>query len=291
MSTKSLKIGFMIEFIGSLLISTIPGLLYTGAYYTTYNHRGHNFVMGFSREHSILITLLVGILTLIGYSSSGAHFTPTLTFPLMAFGRIKIKEGIVFLIAQIGGYLLGGLVLMWLVPSEWDLKQRFRDPIPRPPAFEIPPYFFDDSNSLSNRNTAKLFGELFCGILLYFGYFLATRIKNLSSLGVSVVMGLTYFVVVAHSALISGGLVNSFRIFGYVYSRSNFGDNWSSEISVWPLAVSPIIAGLVGEILFSLVFKGKLPFNKTISDQGQGDNNQPTHKQEPIEEPLVKNGD
>lgn len=284
---SSLKSKFFTELIGSLIVSISPGLLYTGLSYLSQNDRFGR--QNYSKETAVHSAAIACVLTIVSFPISGAHFTPTITFPMLALGRIKPKEGFTYLIAQAIGYLLGGLALMALVPAEWNRERRFEQPIPRPAAFSVP-YYDALDNKLAEANWAKLFGEFFAALFLYFGYFVATRCKQLSGFGVGAVMGLTYFVVVAHSILLSGGTVNPFRIFGYVYSRDHFEENWYSWISVWPLAVSPVIAGIFGEILFSLVFKGKLPFNATVSGNGEQEDapSGADSNKKPVEEPLVE---
>ncbi len=284
---SSLKSKFFTELIGSLILSIAPGLTYTGLSYLSKNDGFGR--QNYSKEAAVHSAAVAAILTLVAYPVSGAHFNPTITFPMMAFGRVKPKVGFAYLFAQALGYLLGGLAITALVPAEWNRERRFEKPIPRPAAFSVPYYDTHLDNKLVDPNWAKLFGEFFAALFLYFGYFVATRCKQLSGYGVSAVMGLTYFVVVAHSILLSGGTVNPFRIFGYVYSRDNFDDVWTDRVSVWPLAVSPVVAGLFGEILFTLLFKGRLPFNVTVSGSGeQDDTSGADSKKQPIEEPLVE---
>lgn len=48
---------------------------------------------------------------------SGAHFNPAVTVSFLAAGRIKGKDALIYIVAQILGGLLGGVILLLLFPG------------------------------------------------------------------------------------------------------------------------------------------------------------------------------
>lgn len=289
----SLKAAVTLEFLGSLVISVVTGFFYSADNLL----RKSPLSMMYPSEASIIAGGIIGVLTMISFGYSGAHFNSVLTIPQMICQKITFKSGVFYLLAQICGYALGGIIIYGLVPNVYYSEQMTL-PLPddkgsllRNPPFEITKatLYLDNSR---NRHLSQTLSELICTFMLVFGYFIATTMKKLPSAGVGLVMGLTYFSIVSHSVYASTGVVNPIKFLGYLYMRED-GGRWinSSHSDIWTLLITPIPAAIIFSLLLPLIFTGKSPFYRSTRAESmiasQLIDAQPTEDKKPLEEPLV----
>jgi glycerol uptake facilitator-like aquaporin len=289
----SLKAAVTMEFIGSLTISVATGFFYSGDNLL----RQDPFANMYPSEASILAGGLIGVLTMISFGYSGAHFNWVLTIPQMICRKITIKAGACYLIAQLVGYALGGAIIYGLIPNVYyNAEMTYRestDVILRNPPFEIvkATIYLDNQGG---RNTSQVLSEVVCTFMLVFGYFLATSMKSLNSAGVGLVMGLTYFSIVTHSVYGSTGVVNPIKLLGYLYIREDAG-RWinSDRSDMWTLLATPIPIAILFSLVLPIIFIGKSPFYRSRRAESmiasQLIDVEPTVDKKSLEEPLVTN--
>lgn len=285
--SSSLKVACVYEFIAMLAICTVSGLYYTSDNFST--KVMFKFGLYNCRDAAFVFAGLIGALTFVGYKISGAQFSPAITIPLMLTGKENFRRGGAILLAQIVAAAVAGFIVFEINPQDNYMRNYpgsrsdndFFDiyPIAQPntnfdydmpaPPFGLP---------TSDINWSCIISELICSLLLFFGYFCATNLKKLSSLGVAATMALTNFVVVAHSSFFSGGSVNPFRVFGMTYLYREFSLRYGNGRGYWILLAIPIPATIIASILYSLMFKMENPFSG-FSFNGQ-------NGQRPQQEPV-----
>lgn len=288
----SLKAAVTIEFLGSLLISIVTGFYYS--WDNPSNIRAGTYQ--YPRDAALITGGLVGVLTLIGFGYSGAHFNWVLTLPLMICRKVTVKAGALYMLAQLIAYALGGLIVYELVyKNQYEIQvakiDRNNDKILRNPPFSITKATIYNDNDLGSRDLSQILSETVCTFMLVFGYFVATTLKNLPSAGVAAIMGMSYFSIVTHSVYASTGVVNPIKLIGYLYMRKDcFLWLSSNRAALWTLVATPIPVAIVLFILFPIVFIGRSPFYRPRAESmtaSQLVDPQPIDDRKPLEEPLV----
>lgn len=288
----SLRAAVTIEFLGSLLISIV-----TGFYYSWDNpDRVKETSYQYPRDASLITGGLVGVLTLIGFGYSGAHFNWVITIPQIICRKVTLKAGFLYLLAQLFAYSLGGLIIYGLVyKDQYDtqiaLVDNKTDKMLKNPPFAITKSTIYHDNELGKRDLSQMLSEAMCTLILVFAYFVATTLKNLPSAGVAVIMGMSYFSIVAHSVYASTGVVNPVKLLGYLYVRKDcFRWFSSNKGDLWTLVVTPVPVAILLFILFPIIFVGKSPFHRSRAESmiaSQLVDPQPIDDRKPLEEPLV----
>jgi glycerol uptake facilitator-like aquaporin len=91
----------------------VTALVYAGgwSWIMEANERGNILSVGLT--HMLVMSVMVWT----GAAISGSHFNPAVTLSLMITGKMKFFQGIFYIIAQVAGSLLGGITLIFLVPT------------------------------------------------------------------------------------------------------------------------------------------------------------------------------
>ena len=81
-------------------------------------------------------------------------------------------------------------------------------------------------------------------------------------------MGLTSFLVTAQSSMLSAGLVNPFKVIGYLFIRSFMRDYLTTQKTLWTLLVTPVPAAAIMLLIFMFFYYGRIeasPQHQTTS--------------------------
>lgn len=264
-----------VEFLGALILSILSGVAVT---WQNYYYAVIGCVNINARDLMLLFGPFAAVMTWIAYNISGAHFNPIITIGTMLTGKTSMLKGVLILISQIWGYCIGGAVVLGIVPNlvltmGLNLENGKRNlPISKGVGFEAPQAYRDNGFSL-----ALLASESISAMILYFGYYLGSSLKNCTSRGMGVVMGLSYMIAIALSSGTTGGLANPILILGQlVWRQGGLGPILFSDDLGWVLLAGPTGAAIISCLTFPLIFKLTSPFSAGRGKQAHQDNTQNT---------------
>lgn len=194
--------------------------------------------------------LLFGLIVMFGVVSGG-HFNPAVTLAALAIRRIRPLDGVIYMLAQLSGGVLGALLAKGLLLDEG-----------RPTN-----YAAAEVSGLLAGNFAGSIVEgvgTFCLVLVILAAVYSEKsVKEWAPLAIGTTLG---FIVMVGGPL-TGGAFNPARWFG----PALVGQEWGG---VWPYLVGPIVGALLAAAVYKFVIeRGALP---------------PTEAPEHIRAPLKK---
>lgn len=194
--------------------------------------------------------LLFGLIVMFGVVSGG-HFNPAVTLAAWAIKRISTIDGVIYMLAQFSGAVLGALLCKGLLLDEGRATH----------------YGAATVSGLLSGNPAGAIVEAvgtFCLVLVILAaVFSRKSFKEWAPLAIGTTLG---FIVMVGGPL-SGGSFNPARWFG----PALVGNEWGG---VWPYLVGPIVGSLLAAVVFRFVLEGGgLP---------------PTEPAEPVRPPVKK---
>ena len=194
--------------------------------------------------------LLFGLIVMFGVVSGG-HFNPAVTLAAMAIRRISALDGVIYMLAQLSGGVLGALLCKALL---------------------------EDEGRATNYGAATMSGILggpmqgaiieaigtFCLVLVILAaVFSRKSFKEWAPLAIGTTLG---FIVMVGGPL-TGGSFNPARWFGPALAANEWSD-------AWIYLVGPIVGALLAAAVFKFVLeRGGLP---------------PTEPAEPVRPPVEK---
>jgi aquaporin Z len=194
--------------------------------------------------------LLFGLIVMFGVVSGG-HFNPAVTLAALAIRRIRPLDGVIYMLAQLSGAVLGALLTKGLLLDEGRATH----------------YGAAEVSGLLAGNFAGSIVEAigtFCLVLVILAAVYSEKsFKEWAPLAIGTTLG---FIVMVGGSL-TGGSFNPARWFGPALVGNSFGD-------VWPYLVGPIVGALLAAAVYRFVLEpGGLP---------------PTEAPEKIRPPLKK---
>jgi glycerol uptake facilitator protein len=163
---------------------------------------------------------------------SGGHFNPAVTVAVAAARRIDPIDAVIYILAQLSGAVLGALLTKALLVDEGRAGH----------------YGATQVSSLLGGNFQGFIVEGMgtLGIVLaVLVVALGTRsAKDWAPLGVGVSLGFGVMV----AGPLTGGALNPARWFGPALVSNHWG-------GVWPYILGPLVAALIGAILFRFVIE------------------------------------
>jgi MIP family channel proteins len=194
--------------------------------------------------------LLFGLIVMFGVVSGG-HFNPAVTLGAWAIRRISTLDGIIYILAQLSGGVLGALLCKGLLLDEGRATHYGAATV---------------SNILGNNFRGSIVEALgtFCLVLVVLAAVYSRKsFKEWAPLAIGTTLG---FIVMVGGPL-TGGSFNPARWFG----PALVGNEWGG---VWPYLVGPIVGSLLAAAVFRFVLeRGALP---------------PTEPAEPVRPPAPK---
>jgi MIP family channel proteins len=181
--------------------------------------------------------LLFGLIVMFGVVSGG-HFNPAVTLAAMVIKRISALDGVIYMLAQLSGGVLGALLCKGLLLDEGRATH----------------YGAVSVSPLLGSNFQGAIIEaigVFCLVLVILAAVYSKKsVKDWAPLAIGTTLG---FIVMVGGPL-DGGSFNPARWFG----PALVGNEWGG---VWPYLVGPIVGSLLAAAVFKFVLEagGKAP--------------------------------
>ena len=181
--------------------------------------------------------LLFGLIVMFGVVSGG-HFNPAVTLAAWAIKRISTLDGIIYMLAQLSGGVLGALLCKGLLLDEGRATHYGAASV---------------SELLGNNFRGSIVEAIgtFCLVLVILAAVYSRKsFKEWAPLAIGTTLG---FIVMVGGPL-TGGSFNPARWFG----PALVGNEWGG---VWPYLVGPIVGSLLAAAVFRFVLEpgGKAP--------------------------------
>ncbi len=169
---------------------------------------------------------------------SGGHFNPAVSLGAALSGRLTWKDFGLYTGAQIGGALVGGLLLALTVLAS-DIGWEFGDPL--------------GSNGFGSAGGVELFGALLIELLLTFIFLVVilgvtderTENANFAPLAIGLSLAAIHFVAIPAT----GTSVNPARSIGVAFFSG--GD---AIAQLWLFIVAPFLGGAIAGLVYPLIF-------------------------------------
>lgn len=179
--------------------------------------------------------LLFGLIVMFGVVSGG-HFNPAVTLAAMAIKRISAIDGVIYMLAQFSGGVLGALLCKGLLLDEGRATH----------------YGAATVSGLLAGNFQGMIVEAigtFCLVLVILAaVFSKKSFKDWAPLAIGTTLG---FIVMVGGPL-TGGAFNPARWFG----PALVGNEWGG---VWPYLLGPIVGSLLAAAVFRFVLEAGGP--------------------------------
>jgi MIP family channel proteins len=175
--------------------------------------------------------LLFGLIVMFGVVSGG-HFNPAVTLAAIVIRRIKPLDGVIYMLAQLSGAVLGALLTKGLLLDEGRATHYG--------AAEV-------SGLLSGAFPGAIVEGIgtFCLVLVILAAVYSKKsVKDWAPLAIGTTLG---FIVMVGAPL-TGGAFNPARWFGPALVGNEFGD-------VWPYLLGPIVGSLLAAAVFKFVLE------------------------------------
>ena len=207
------------EFIGTFALIFIGA----GAVLVNSLTNGGVALVGIALAHGLVLMTMIYSLAHI----SGAHFNPAVTIALLANKRIHLSKALSYIVAQLLGASVAGLLLLWLYPSA-SSEQLYGFPI----------------------NLSFGFGVLLEAVLTFFLvltiYGVAVNKQVQSGIfGLAIGSVLIYDILMGGTQ--TGAAMNPARAFGPALASGI----WSPQIIYW---IGPVVGALVASFVYEYLF-------------------------------------
>jgi aquaporin Z len=183
--------------------------------------------------------LLFGLIVMFGVVSGG-HFNPAVTLAALVIKRIKPLDGVIYMLAQLSGAVLGALLTKGLLLDEGRATHYG--------AAEV-------SGLLSGAFPGSIVEGIgtFCLVLVILtAVYSEKSVKEWAPLAIGTTLG---FIVMVGGPL-TGGAFNPARWFGPALVGNDFG----GFAGVWPYLAGPIVGALLAAAVYKFVLEpGGLP--------------------------------
>jgi aquaporin Z len=183
--------------------------------------------------------LLFGLIVMFGVVSGG-HFNPAVTLAALVIKRIKPLDGVIYMLAQLSGAVLGALLTKGLLLDEGRATHYG--------AAEV-------SGLLSGAFPGSIVEGIgtFCLVLVILtAVYSEKSVKEWAPLAIGTTLG---FIVMVGGPL-TGGAFNPARWFGPALVGNDFG----GFSGIWPYLAGPIVGALLAAAVYKFVLEpGGLP--------------------------------
>jgi MIP family channel proteins len=179
--------------------------------------------------------LLFGLIVMFGVVSGG-HFNPAVTLAAMAIKRISPIDGLIYMLAQLSGGVLGALLCKGLLLDEGRATNYGAAQV---------------SGLLAGNFQGAIIETIgtFCLVLVILAaVFSKKSLKDWAPLAIGTTLG---FIVMVGGPL-DGGAFNPARWFGPALVSNEWG-------GVWPYLLGPIVGSLLAAVVFKFVLEAGGP--------------------------------
>ncbi|HEX6753374.1 MAG TPA: aquaporin [Solirubrobacterales bacterium] len=180
--------------------------------------------------------LLFGLIVMFGVVSGG-HFNPAVTLAAMAIKRIAPIDGLIYMLAQLSGGVLGALLCKGLLLDEGRATNYG--------AAQVSGLLAGDFQGM----IIEAIGTFCLVLVILAAVFSKKSLKDWAPLAIGTTLG---FIVMVGGPL-TGGAFNPARWFGPALVANEWG-------GVWPYLLGPIVGSLLAAAVFRFVLEpGGLP--------------------------------
>jgi MIP family channel proteins len=179
--------------------------------------------------------LLFGLVVMFGVVSGG-HFNPAVTLAAMAIKRISAIDGVIYMLAQFSGGVLGALLCKGLLLDEGRATHYG--------AASVSPLLAGNPQGA----IIEAIGTFCLVLVILAAVFSKKSFKDWAPLAIGTTLG---FIVMVGGPL-TGGAFNPARWFG----PALVGNEWGG---VWPYLVGPIVGSLLAAVVFRFVLEAGGP--------------------------------
>jgi MIP family channel proteins len=221
-STKS----YISEFLGTFALVFIGA----GAVLVNTLTNGAIGIVGIALAHGLVLMSMIYALSHI----SGGHFNPSVTISMLATKRIKLKEAALYILSQLVGASVAGLLLFMI----------FSQLIPQMPREAV--YGFPQKLPIAAGIAMETVLTFFL-VLTVFGTAVDARAQK-GFHGLAIGLVLTFDIILG--GLVTGAAVNPARAFGPALASGM----WDTQIVYW---AGPIIGALAAGLLYNYLLLDK----------------------------------
>lgn len=208
---------FMAELIGTFLLTFIGGAAIIN---------GQAGLIGIALAHGLTVALVISALGHI----SGAHINPAVTIGFILTRKLELKNGVIYIMAQLIGAILAALVLRQFLPGAMD-------------------GYLGGQSVASNISTmGAIVIEFFLTFFLITAIFgTAVDQRGTFSAVAGFGIGLVITVDILAGGPFTGASMNPARSFG----PALVSGNWEDQLVYW---IGPISGGAVGALAYNSFF-------------------------------------
>jgi MIP family channel proteins len=176
--------------------------------------------LGVALAHGLILMIMVYTIV----SVSGCHINPAITITAVALGKLEVSDGIAYLLAQVFGAILAGVVDFVIQPGN-GANIMFGLPTPM--------------RSIGQSEVLAAFVELIITFFLMFSYYAVLYSGKVHPAASGLLIGMTLAADVLIAGPLSGGAANPARWLGPAVASVDFD-------SAWVYWVGPIVGALLG---------------------------------------------
>lgn len=180
--------------------------------------------LGIALAHGLILMAMVYTIV----SISGCHLNPAITITAVALRKLEVSDGIAYLLAQIFGAVLAGVVDFVIQPGN-GANIMFGLPTPM--------------RSIGQSDVLAAFVELIITFFLMFAYYAVLYSGKVHPAASGLLIGMTLAADVLIAGPLTGGAANPARWLGPAVASMDFN-------SAWVYWVGPIVGALLGGFTF-----------------------------------------
>lgn len=187
-----------------------------------------------------IATLCISAMT---YPISGGHLNPAITLAVVLIMKMKIFKGVMFIVAQITGSIIGAYLIQASIPPGVTLALKSGAPHINVNATTLVP----QGNSLSVSNAC--FMDIFLSIFVILAFLMSSQFyQGISYAGfwLPLVYGSAVMCTSLFAAPLSGVGANPLRAFGPSIAGGDFDNHWL----FW---IAPLVGSIAGAVLYKIL--------------------------------------
>jgi MIP family channel proteins len=187
--------------------------------------------------------LLFGLIVMFGVVSGG-HFNPAVTLGALAIRRIRPLDGLIYILAQLSGGVLGALLTKGLLLDEGRATHYG--------ALQVSGLLGTGGGANFRGSIVEAVGTFVLVLVILTAVYSEKSFKEWAPLAIGTTLG---FIVMVGGPLTGAGF-NPARWFG----PALVGNHWGGLGGIWPFIVGPIVGSLVAAAVYRFVLEpGGLP--------------------------------
>jgi aquaporin Z len=223
--------------VGSLLMA----IQFIGATGLTFGVLGVAFAFGLT---------VIALVYTIG-PVSGCHINPAVTIGVMAIKGMKMKDGLIYIVMQIIGGIIGAAILYFMFTQYYVSSGNLLDADAIKTLFTgASCKFYDKVDNPTGFSLAAVFlGEVLIALVLQWVILGSLNNKDNKQIA-GLAIGFVVVFAILLMGFVDGAGLNPIRAISPVI----FAESWA-QAQIWMWIVAPIIGGIVGSFLWAWLHK------------------------------------